>query len=171
MRVVAGTSKGLRLAAPEGTTTRPTSDRVREAVFNALGSLGVIDDALVVDLFCGSGAMGIEALSRGAAQAVFVDRDPRAIATTTANLRRCGLEGRAQVVRGTVAGWLSTAPQVDLVLADPPYEFADWDCFAPLDSAWVVAESDREVSIGDRVPTRVRRYGRTWVAIFPPVAR
>ena len=79
MRVVAGTAGGLRLVAPPGRETRPTSDRVREATFNALGSLGAIEEARVLDLFAGSGALGIEALSRGAQHATFVERDRHAV--------------------------------------------------------------------------------------------
>ena len=80
MRVVAGTAGGLRLHAPPGRALRPTSERVREAVFSSLGSIGAIDGAVVVDLFAGTGALGIEALSRGASRAVFVDADPIAVA-------------------------------------------------------------------------------------------
>ena len=84
--MVAGSARGRRLEAPEGTTTRPTGDRVREAVFNSLHSLGAVEDASVLDLFAGSGALGIEALSRGAAEATFVDSDRRAVDLVQANL-------------------------------------------------------------------------------------
>jgi 16S rRNA (guanine966-N2)-methyltransferase len=90
MRVIAGTARGRRLVAPTGSSTRPTSDRVREATFNALGSLGVVVDATVLDLFAGSGAMGIEALSRGAAHATFVDQDRAARAAIEATWRPAG---------------------------------------------------------------------------------
>src|SRR4051794_3909992 len=101
MRVVAGTVKGRRLEAPKGEQTRPTSDYVREAIFNTLGSLlgiDAVEDATVVDLFAGSGAFGIEALSRGAAHATFVDGDRRAVAATRANLAATGFERQATVV-------------------------------------------------------------------------
>ncbi len=100
MRVIAGTRGGRRLVAPDGADTRPTADRVREATFNALASLDALVDAEVVDLFAGSGAMGIEALSRGAAHATFVDDDRRAIEAVEANLAATGLADRATVVRG-----------------------------------------------------------------------
>src|SRR5829696_7781962 len=86
VRVVAGELRGRRIVAPPGATTRPTSDRVREAVFNALGSLGVVDGAAVADLYAGSGAMGIEALSRGAASCTFVERDRDALRALRENI-------------------------------------------------------------------------------------
>ncbi|MFN2506284.1 MAG: RsmD family RNA methyltransferase, partial [Acidimicrobiales bacterium] len=93
MRVVAGLAGGRRLQAPEGRSIRPTSERVREAVFASLGSLGAVQGARVLDLFAGSGALGIEALSRGARSATFVDSDLRAVAAIRANLAAVGLVG------------------------------------------------------------------------------
>src|SRR3954470_20804095 len=106
MRVVAGTAGGLRLVAPQGHATRPTSDRAREATFNSLGSLGAVEDATVLDLFAGSGAMGIEALSRDAAHATFVDSDERARQAIRANLATTKLGDRATVVAGDVFTFL-----------------------------------------------------------------
>ena len=102
MRVVAGAARGRKLTAPPGAVTRPTPDRVREAVFNSLHSLGVLPGCRVLDLYAGTGAMGIEALSRGAASAVFVERDPGALAALRANLAATGLEDRAAVVAADV---------------------------------------------------------------------
>lgn len=168
VRVVAGTAGGLRLVAPAGQTTRPTSDRVREATFNALGSMGVIDGARVLDLFAGSGALGIEALSRGAAHATFVDHDVRARQAVTANLDATGLAARATVVAGDAFAHLtSRSGDVDLVLLDPPYRFDRWDdLFAALPDAVVVVESDHPVEppLGWAV-VRSKRYGTTVVAI------
>src|SRR5205814_2490034 len=107
MRVVSGSAKGRRVQAPKGTQTRPTSDRVREAVFNTLGSLGGIEGATVADLFAGSGALGIEALSRGAAHVTFVDRDRDAIATIKANLATTGFEPQGTVLINDVERWLT----------------------------------------------------------------
>lgn len=170
MRVVAGTARGRRLVAPKGETTRPTSDRVREAVFNALSSLDAVRGATVWDLWCGSGALGIEALSRGAASAVFVDKESAALDAVRANLASSGLASSARVQRADVLRWLESpdgAEHVDLVLADPPYEFDGWDTLlARLDTTWLVAESDRELDLGPQFETvRSRRYGRTWVVI------
>ncbi len=103
MRIVAGSVRGRRLLAPPGRTTRPTSDRVREAVFNALGSMDALVDATVVDLFAGSGALGLEALSRGAARATFVESDRTAADVLRRNVAACGMEHRARVVCGDVA--------------------------------------------------------------------
>src|SRR5436853_535402 len=126
MRVVAGTARGRPLRAPRGDAIRPTSDRVREAIFNSLTSLGAIEGATVADLFAGTGALGIEALSRGAGHVTFVDQDREAIATIDANLAATGLAGApASVVRADVARWIATAAPVDLALLDPPYATGD----------------------------------------------
>jgi 16S rRNA (guanine966-N2)-methyltransferase len=121
MRVIAGEAKGRRLTGPRSARLRPTTDRVREALFSALGA-GVAG-ARVLDLYAGSGALGIEALSRGAASAVFVDADPGAVETVRANLALTGLADRAAVVRQTAERYVATPPAepFDLVLMDPPY--------------------------------------------------
>jgi 16S rRNA (guanine966-N2)-methyltransferase len=168
MRVIAGSVRGRRLAAPKGSATRPTSDRVREAVFNTLASLDAVRDAAVWDLWCGSGALGIEALSRGATSATFVDRDPAAIDAVRRNVAACGFERAARIQRAEVERWLDgQASGATLVLADPPYEFDGWaELFARLDAEWVVAESDREIEPPEPYEVvRSRRYGRTWVTI------
>src|SRR6187401_3741608 len=100
MRVVAGEFGGRRLVGPDGTATRPTTDRVREAIFNSLGSAGLLEGALVADLFAGSGALGIEALSRGAEHCVFVERDRVAVRAIDENIGTLGLRARARVVVG-----------------------------------------------------------------------
>lgn len=167
MRVVAGAARGRPLVAPAGGTTRPTSDRVREATFNALHSLGAVEDATVLDLFAGSGAMGIEALSRGAAHATFVDNDAKAITAVTQNLRATGLADRATVVRGDAARHTGTT--ADVAILDPPYATGDaaWtSLLAGLAAGLAVLESDREVVPPEpwRI-VRVRRYGSTVVAL------
>ena len=119
MRVIAGSHRGSRIDAPKGLATRPTGDRVREAAFNLIGP---VDGASVLDLFAGSGALGIEALSRGAERATFVERDRAACRTIAANLERLRLTG-ARIECADAVAWLSGATrQYDLVLADPPYE-------------------------------------------------
>ena len=126
MRIVAGTLKGRVISAPEGQGTRPTTDRVREALFSSLYSLrGGFEDAVVLDAFAGSGALGIEALSRGAKFATFVERDPNAAKILERNVRACGLgSSRAAVVRRDALKGLPvvTADAFDLVFLDPPYE-------------------------------------------------
>jgi 16S rRNA (guanine966-N2)-methyltransferase len=172
MRVIAGAARGRRLVAPHGTTTRPTSDRVREATFNALGSLGAVADATVLDLFAGSGALGIEALSRGAAHCTFVDADRAARAAVEANLATCGFAGEATVVPGSAERFVADAAaggqQFDLALLDPPYGFEGWDqLLAALPADLAVAESGAAVEAPEGWEVlRSRRYGRTWVTIL-----
>src|SRR6185295_18675776 len=127
MRVVGGTAGGRRLHAPAGRALRPTSERVREAVFSSLESMGGLDGAAVLDLFAGTGALGIEALSRGASHAVFVDADSDALAAVRSNLEATGLTGSGHVVRSDVVKFLERQNDVfDVAFADPPYEFQAW---------------------------------------------
>ncbi|HEX6602762.1 MAG TPA: RsmD family RNA methyltransferase, partial [Solirubrobacterales bacterium] len=126
MRVIAGELKGQRLVAPKGWKVRPTSDRVREAIFSALGNR--VQGARVLDLYCGTAALAIEALSRGAASAVLVDRDTR---PALGNVQRLGLGDMTELVRTDVGRWLeqvsstSFAGNFDLVFVDAPYKLAD----------------------------------------------
>lgn len=172
MRVIAGVARGRRLVAPAGTTTRPTSDRVREATFNALGSLGAVEGARVLDLFAGSGALGIEALSRGAEHCTFVDADRSARAAVEANLAACGLVASATVVAAPAERHLADAraagASYDLALLDPPYGFDGWaDLLASLPARLVVAEAAAPIEAPDGwAEVRSRRYGRTWVTFL-----
>ena len=125
MRIVAGEFRGRTIAAPDGEGTRPTTDRVREALFSSLYSLrGGFDDAVVLDAFAGSGALGFEALSRGAAHAVFYERDPQAMAVCEGNARTLGLQPKSftcvkrDVMQNPPEG---QDPPFDLVFLDPPY--------------------------------------------------
>jgi 16S rRNA (guanine966-N2)-methyltransferase len=176
VRVVAGRFGGRRLQAPPGRGTRPTSDRVREALFSILGP---IDGARALDLFAGSGALGIEALSRGVASALFVERDPRAVAVVRANLSALGLAApEATVVAGPARMALRSASlrgdTYDLVFLDPPYRSAPGlgrelsAALEPLlaDGGRVVAESDRRGPLDLDLPlTHERRYGDTLIRI------
>jgi 16S rRNA (guanine(966)-N(2))-methyltransferase RsmD len=174
VRVIAGAYGGRRLVAPPGDATRPTSDRVREALFSVLGTS--VQGARVLDLFAGSGALGIEALSRGAASAVFVDRAPRAVEAVRANL--AALEIAAEVRRMEARSWLRTASAradaYDLVFLDPPYRRAgelgrelSADLGAVLSAgARVVTESDRRHPLELELPLAdERRYGDTVIRI------
>ena len=176
MRVIAGRLGGRRLTAPRGKVTRPTSDRVRESLFELLGEL---EGASVLDLFAGAGGLGIEALSRGAAAAVFVERDGAAVKALRANLAALELAPEiAQVHREGVLAALRTArareETYDLVFIDPPYIRArDWgpELAAGLPAllrpaARVIVESDRRtpLEIGVEVE-RERRYGDTSITI------
>ena len=176
MRVIAGTLGGRRLKAPTGRATRPTSDRVREALFAMLAEL---DGAHVLDLFAGTGALGIEALSRGAASAVFVERDARAAAILRANLDALELgPERGELRRGEALGALRVAQErgelYDLVLIDPPYGDAASlgeklpALLAPVlaSGARVVTESDRRTPLELDIPiATARRYGDTSITI------
>jgi 16S rRNA (guanine966-N2)-methyltransferase len=172
VRVISGSAGGRRLVAPEGTRTRPTSERAREATFNALGSLGAVVDATVLDLFAGSGALGIEALSRGAAAATFVDADRAACRVIEANLATCGLRELATVVPATVERFLADAARLgtrfDLALVDPPYGEGGWGALIPaIPADLVAAEAAEEVAAPEGWEVvRSRRYGRAWVTLL-----
>ncbi len=174
MRVIAGRYGGRRLKAPAGEATRPTSDRVREALFSILGAR--VQDARVLDLFAGAGTLGLEALSRGAGQATFVDSAPAALRALRGNLAALGAE--AEVVRADALRWLRAASggarQYDLVFLDPPYRRTA-ELGAPLSDllpavlapgALVVAESDRRSPLHLTITaTDERRYGDTLIRI------
>ena len=176
MRVVAGRLGGRRLAAPPGRGTRPTSDRVREALFSTLGPL---DGERVLDLYAGSGALAIEALSRGAGSALLVERDPRAVAVVRANLDALGLAEpevtvHAGPARAALRNASARADTDDLVFLDPPYRSAPElgrelsAALGPLLSggARVVTESDRRAPLALDLPLiHERRYGDTLIRI------
>lgn len=181
MRIVAGTARGRKLAAPDGLDTRPTGDRVREAVFNALYSLDdAIDGATVLDLFAGTGALGLEALSRGAAHVTFVERNPKVLRVLEANIASTGADrSRLAVVRADAVDWLGKLPaatRFDVALLDPPYDFAAWDALlAALPAGLAVIESNREVmeeakAAGAWELIRHRRYGATVVTMVRRLA-
>lgn len=176
-RIVAGVAGGRRLAVPPGNRTRPTSDRVREALFSSLevafgGGLGGLR---VLDLYAGSGALGLEALSRGAQHCLLVESDRRAVAVIRENIKSVGLPG-AVVVASPVERVLATPPDApyDVVLADPPYAMVDAELsgvLVSLTAGWlapdalVVVERDRRGAPvtwpDDIIGGRDRRYGET----------
>ena len=174
-RIVAGVAGGRRLAVPPGDRTRPTSDRTREALFGTLAGLLDLDGARVLDLFAGSGAVGLEAVSRGAAAALLVDADARAAATARSNAATLGLADRVTVRRDRVERVVATPPPepYDLVFADPPYALADAEIDVILatlvarawpapDAVLVVERSSRGAGPawpGAIRPVKARRYG------------
>jgi 16S rRNA (guanine966-N2)-methyltransferase len=180
VRVIAGEFKGHALVAPRGWKVRPTSDRVREATFSALGERVV--GARVLDLYSGTGALAIEALSRGAADAILVDRDTR---PALGNVERLGLRERAELVRADVERWLeqvSQAPNLgrfDLVFVDAPYRLADRveqeldthlpQLLAPEGRAVLESGARRPLRISSLERLRQRRYGAADVSIYGPV--
>ena len=182
-RIVAGAAGGRRIAVPPGSATRPTSDRAREGLFSTLSTLlgpldGSLDGLAMLDLYAGTGAVGLEALSRGAARVVFVESDARALRTLRANLRELGLAG-GQVVPGRVAALVAAGPgpqergSYDVAFLDPPYAVRDPEVGAVLrglrtggwlaESAVVVVErSSRGAGLPwpeGYEPLRARRYG------------
>lgn len=175
MRIVRGSLGGRVLRAPPGADTRPTSEKVREAIFNILPS---VEGNYVLDLFAGSGALGIEALSRGAAHATFVDQGKAALTCVRANLRELGLESRATVLSGDAVGHAArqVPPQPwHLVFIDPPYRsdlaVRSATALANLaDDAMIVIEHDRRNAppdeVGSLLRTDQRRYGDTIVSFY-----
>lgn len=175
MRVIAGEAKGRRLSGVRQSDVRPTTDRVREALFSTLGP--AVSGARVLDLFAGTGAVGIEALSRGAAAAVFVDTDPEAVASIRANLDLTNLAGRASIHRMSAEQFVSrgTGPAggaFDLVFADPPYGAGfPAELLAALAAGGMLAERGEVVvesaalaeapPVAGLAPLLLRRYGDT----------
>jgi 16S rRNA (guanine966-N2)-methyltransferase len=174
MRIIAGSRKGHKIQAPRGRDTRPTSDRVRENVFNILGPL---DGATVLDLYAGSGAMGLEALSRGATRAVFVERDGDAARTIERNLDKLRLS--ATILRqdavSALAAEAGAGRKYDLVLVDPPYEMytdvqpqlARYLPSVLAADGVVVVETDARVEPELPLPQRTsRKYGQARITVF-----
>ena len=172
MRVIAGTHRGARIAAPKGLATRPTGDRVREAAFNLIGS---VEDATVLDLFAGSGAMGIEALSRGATSATFVESDKAACRTISQNLEKLKLTGARVVCADAVWTLRRESRTYDLVLVDAPYE--SWAELEPklakhlervlAPDGLLVVETGARTEPALPLPIRTsRRYGSARLTLF-----
>ena len=187
MRIVAGAARGRRLVAPAGSSTRPTSDKVRAAVFNVLGQF--FDGGRVLDLYAGTGAMALEALSRGCARATCVEADRRAAEAIARNAEACGLADRVEVLREPAERALGRLPAgaFDLAFLDPPYAVGPAGALAGLDrvvrpGGLVVAEHDRRRAPEDRHGALVlmerRSWGSTGVSIYrrewgilPPMPR
>nr|MDT0661529.1 16S rRNA (guanine(966)-N(2))-methyltransferase RsmD [Micromonospora sp. DSM 115978] len=178
-RIVAGTLGGRRIAAPPGDRTRPTSDRVREALFSALEASIGLAGARFADLYAGSGAVGLEALSRGARHVLLVESDPRAARTIRANITALGVGPAARLITGKVAQVLAAGPPdghpYDVVFADPPYAVPDGEITTTLaalaDRGWLATDAavvleratrDGPVTWVESVTgQRSRRYGET----------
>ena len=177
MRIIAGTHRGRRIAAPKGAHTRPTGDRVREALFDLVGP---VDGASVIDLYAGSGALGLEALSRGASRCVFAETDPAACRVIRRNLEQLGLVGGRVVQRDAVAflrGEVAGGARHDLVLADPPYErWAEVERGLAAHRPAVVAPSglaviETSARVEPQLPLDLvtsRRYGSARLTLFAP---
>jgi 16S rRNA (guanine966-N2)-methyltransferase len=172
MRIIAGTHRGARIAAPKGLATRPTGDRVREAAFNLIGP---VDGARVLDLFAGSGAMGLEALSRGAERVTFVESDRAACRTISENLEKLRLTGARVVCADAVWTLRQDAGTYDLILVDAPYEA--WEELEPklgehlprllAPNGLLVVETGARTEPTLPLPQRTsRRYGSARLTLF-----
>jgi 16S rRNA (guanine966-N2)-methyltransferase len=183
MRIVAGRLRGRRLAAPSGMSIRPTSDRTRESVFNILSARLEFEGARVIDLFAGTGALGIEALSRGASFALFVDDSTEGRALIRANVETLGLQGVTKIFRrdATDLGRPGTMPPFDLAFADPPYgrSLGEKAASGLLDGGWL--KPDALLVLEERTdsaPAQLagfetldrRAFGETTVGFFRPLA-
>jgi 16S rRNA (guanine966-N2)-methyltransferase len=170
MRVIGGSARGRALHLPKELDIRPTADRVREAIFDVLDHLDLVEGASVADLFAGSGALGIEAASRGAESVVLVDSDRLAVLAIQANLESTHLaeEANCRVVRADAMAWCRSGRETfDVIFLDPPYPFEEWPSLLSIVPAeFVVIESNREISLPDRFALhRTYRYGTTLVTM------
>jgi len=172
VRIIAGEKKGHRIAAPRGVTTRPTSDFVRETAFNLIGP---VDGATVLDVFAGSGALGLEALSRGAERATFVESDRDACRTINANLDKLRLKATV-LCQDALRALAAERAAYDLVLADPPYDYAGLDRLGPqlrrvlAPDGLLVYQSDArtEPEIEGLRVRASRKYGSARLTLFEP---
>jgi 16S rRNA (guanine966-N2)-methyltransferase len=170
MRVIGGSARGRALHLPKELDIRPTADRVREAMFDVLDHLDLVEEASVADLFAGSGALGIEAASRGASSVVLVDSDRAAVLAIQANLESTHLaeESTCRVVRAEAVSWCRSGRETfDVVFLDPPYAFEEWPTLLSIAPAeFIVIESNREIALPDRFALhRTYRYGTTLVTM------
>ncbi|WP_332647928.1 16S rRNA (guanine(966)-N(2))-methyltransferase RsmD [Lysinibacillus sp. 54212] len=180
MRVVAGERKGMPLKAIAGTTTRPTTDKVKESIFNMIGPF--FDGGTALDLFAGSGGLGIEALSRGAEKAIFVEKDAKAFCVLQDNIKKCRYEDYVELFRTdasrAVKGLLKRDISIDYLFVDPPYHKKEYyDLVQALEqgerlakNAIIVCEHGVEIALPDSYGkfklTRQETYGSTIVSIY-----
>lgn len=180
MRVVAGERKGMALKSISGTTTRPTTDKVKESIFNIIGPY--FDGGIVLDLFAGSGGLGIEALSRGAEKAIFVEKDGRAFQTLQENIKKCRYEEIAELFKTdanrAIKGLLKRDIQIDLLFIDPPYKKSEYyDLLLKLiegnkiaENAIILCEHSSELDLpknyGPFTLQRKETYGNTIISIY-----
>jgi 16S rRNA (guanine966-N2)-methyltransferase len=185
-RIVAGAHGGRRIEAPPGTATRPTSDRVREALFSTLDAMTDLDGCIFLDLYAGSGAVGLEAASRGADSVLLIEADARAARTVRANIAALGLASQCRLVTSRLPGALASPPArpYDVVFADPPYSASDAQLEQVLQAlvvhGWLAAEavvvversarSDPPPTVEGITPVQSRRYGETVLWYFRRVS-
>lgn len=167
MRIIGGAARGRQLKAKLPEHVRPTTDYAREAIFSMLESRGGLEGLVVADLFCGSGAMGLEALSRGAAKVYFVDADPQCLAAARANVESTKVGGEVVFQSARLPQW-SAPDDLDLVIADPPYGDLDVAALlAGLRASRVVLENNQHADAPEGwTVTKTKRYGTTLVTIL-----
>ena len=167
MRIVAGTARGRKLTVPSNSKIRPTKDRVREAIFNSLHSYGLVEDLCYLDLFAGTGSLGLEALSRGANSVVFVDNNELSVNTITHNLQMLGFDSKAEVRHQDAVMYLKEARDFDVAILDPPYEFNLWDqLISQIKSKVVVIETSQKIALNEYWKIiKEQNYGQSNVLI------
>ena len=179
MRIISGTWRSRPLVAPKGDTTRPTADRTRETLFSMLNSrLGSFEELAVLDLFAGSGALGLEALSRGAASCTFVEHDPAALKALETNIEKLGAKAQCDVRRSSVLSLGSAIRPFDVILMDPPYatgagsvaldKMGRQGWFAP--SAWISVETGNkeDIEVKGFTTDTVRDVGKARLTLLRP---
>lgn len=175
MRVITGTARGRKLITPEGFDTRPTTDKVKEAVCSALQF--DFPEAKILDLFAGSGQMGLEALSRGAARAVFIDADQRAISCIRQNVKACGFENSAVILKSDAFSFLQrTTEKFDIAFLDPPYRHEILQQILPIlaekmqENGIIVCEHEPECKLEQRILhfdlQKQKKYGKIIISIY-----
>ena len=177
MRIISGEYRGRKLESPKTNDVRPTTDKVKEAMFSIL--MPYIEGARCLDLFSGTGGLGLEALSRGAEFCVFCDRDRAGIALTKENIRKCGAEGKSRVVQGDYMKTLERAEErFDIILIDPPYDSGIYEkCLSSIekldllsDEGIIITEHEKNVVLPDYLgklsKIKERKYGQTVLSIY-----
>ena len=174
MRIIGGDARGRTIVAPAGAKTRPTQDYVRESLFNIIR--WDVEDARVLDLFAGTGQLGIEALSRGAKKCTFVENNRQAYKVVEENVKHCKLEQGARIVMSDAYAFLSRRDSFDIAFLDPPYKQGIVDKCLPLllpmmsDDGVVICETSRDEELPEKLSgfyaDRVRNYGKTKITLY-----
>ena len=163
MRVISGSAKGRKLVVPSGDHVRPTKDRVKEAIFNSLHSYGLVENRSFLDLFSGTGSLGIEALSRGAKSAVFIDHHAEAIDCIILNVEKLNYGSTSKILKTDALSFLERDDYFDVALLDPPYKYEHWGTLLQRVNAHsIVIESSEQVTLeSDWEIIKSQKYGQT----------
>ena len=163
MRVISGSAKGRKLVVPSGDHVRPTKDRVKEAIFNSLHSYGLVENRSFLDLFSGTGSLGIEALSRGAKSVVFIDHHEEAIDCIILNVEKLNYGSTSKILKTDALSFLERDDYFDVALLDPPYEYEHWGkLLKRVNAHSIVIESSEQVTLeSDWEIIKSQKYGQT----------